>query len=97
MSRAKLSSIPAMKPGLSETDRAFIERTKALRKATGMTQQQMADALQIPKERYKKYENRSRMPGHLLKPFSAIVRRPVDYHLTGQSPPRTPSPKPIRP
>lgn len=84
-SQAELSSISAMKRSVSLVDRAYIERTKELRKAAGLTQQQMADALQIPLERYKKYENRSRLPGNLLHPFSVIVRRPVEYVLTGQA------------
>jgi hypothetical protein len=46
----------------------------------------MAAALQIPAENYRKYENRTPMPHHLIEPFALIVGRDVSYVLTGKSP-----------
>lgn len=90
MSRAGLSSIPAMKTGKSAVTSAYIRRVKDLRIARGFTQKQMADALQIPLERYKKYEQRSRLPPELVQPFAAVVGRDVEHVLTGQSSVRGP-------
>ena len=60
-------------------DKAFAQRTKALRMAhDGWTQQQMADALNIPLERYKKYENRSPMRHDLIPRFCLIVGVTID-------------------
>lgn len=72
-----------MKTGPSAAKIAYIQRVAELRRARGFTQQQMADALQIPLERYKKYESRSRLPPDLVQPFAAIVGRPVEFVLTG--------------
>jgi transcriptional regulator with XRE-family HTH domain len=90
MSRAELSSISAMKPGSSAAKAAYINRVKQLRKERGFTQRQMAEALQIPLERYKKYEQRSRLPPELLPSFAAIVGCPVERVLTDSPSPRGP-------
>lgn len=88
MSRAELSSISAMKQGISAAKAAYISRVKQLRIERGFTQRQMAGALQIPLERYKKYEQRSRLPPELLQPFAAIVGCPVERILTDNPLPR---------
>ena len=62
----------------------FIARTKALRMATGMTSQEMATALNIPHERYKKYENRTALPHELIEQFALIARVPVAFVMTGR-------------
>jgi transcriptional regulator with XRE-family HTH domain len=51
----------------------FCRRTAELRDARGWTQQQMADALAIPLERYKKYETRTPLPHLLLVRFALIA------------------------
>ena len=57
--------------------RKFCERTAELRDARGWTQQQMADALAIPLERYKKYEKRSPLPQWLVARFALLVDREI--------------------
>lgn len=60
-------------------------RIAALRDARGWTQKQMATALGVPVEAYKKYENRvgSVMPSYLIPRFAQFVDRDVAYILTG--------------
>ena len=60
-------------PTLSAWKKRFCQRTAELRDAHGWTQQQMADALAIPVERYKKYEQRSPLPHHLVPRFCLIL------------------------
>lgn len=64
--------------------RAYIARVKEARKLTGRTQQEMATALGISLDRYKKYETRSPLPPYLLPRFAAIVGREVDTIMTGR-------------
>ena len=52
---------------------AFIARTAAAREAANMTQQEVADALQIAQDTYKQYETRSPLPHHLVPAFCAVV------------------------
>jgi hypothetical protein len=69
-------------------NRAYCRRVKDLRRSKGWTQQQMATALGLPLDRYKKYEDRSPMPGYLVEPFALIVERTVGYVMTGKPAPR---------
>lgn len=71
----------------------FRERVKRLREERGWTAEEMAMALDIPAERYRKYESRSPMPHYLLVRFALIVGRDVEYILTGKLPPRRPKPE----
>lgn len=59
-------------PTLSAWRKRFAERTAELRDARGWTQAQMAEALGIPIERYKKYEQRTPLPHNLLARFALI-------------------------
>lgn len=69
-----------------EFNEAFIARVKRLREQhNGWTSEQMAKALGIPAERYRKYEYRSVLPHYLIEPFAMIVGRDVAYVLTGRS------------
>ena len=61
-------------------------RVKALREGKGWTAEQMATALGIPPERYRKYENRSPIPQYLIPRFALIVDRSVEFVLTGAEP-----------
>lgn len=62
----------------------FNQRVRALREARGWTQLQMATALGISEERYRKYENRSPLPHDLLERFALITGRSVHYIVTGR-------------
>jgi transcriptional regulator with XRE-family HTH domain len=64
---------------------AYCQRVRDLRDERGWTADQMATALGIPPDRYRKYETRSPMPAYLVERFSLIVGRDVDYVLTGKS------------
>lgn len=49
-----------------------------------MAQAEMADALGIPVERYRKYERRSAMPVWFLERFCAIVGADIEFVVTGR-------------
>ncbi len=68
-----------------EFNEAFIARVKRLREDRGWTSEQMATALGIPPERYRKYEYRSVLPHYLIEPFAMIVERDLAYMLTGKA------------
>lgn len=69
-----------------EFNEALIARVKRLREEhDDWTAEQMAIALGIPPERYRKYEYRSVLPHYLIEPFAMIVGRDVAYILTGRS------------
>ncbi|GGJ39741.1 hypothetical protein GCM10011393_07480 [Sphingopyxis bauzanensis] len=59
-------------------------RVQRLRIEREWTQQQMAAAIGLPHERYKKYETRSPMPAYLLPRFAQMVDRSVTYLVTGK-------------
>lgn len=65
---------------------AFIARTKQLRKASGLTQEETAIALGLPLDTYKKYEKRSVMPLYLVDRFATIVRGDLVFLITGRKP-----------
>lgn len=73
-----------MNEGRSGFNIAYCRRVQELREARGMTQEQMATALEIPLDRYKKYEIRSPLPPHLIERFSVIVGRDISYVVTGK-------------
>lgn len=70
-----------------EFNEAYIARTKRLREDRGWTSEQMATALGVPAERYRKYEYRSLLPHYLIEQFATIVERDVSYILTGRAAP----------
>lgn len=63
---------------LTEWNLKFCRRIAELRDARGWTQQQMADALGINLERYKKYETRTPMPHGFVSRFALIVGREIE-------------------
>ncbi len=65
---------------------AYCARVKEARKARGWTAEQMATALGLPPERYRKYENRSPLPAYLIERFSLISGVEVHYIVTGKHP-----------
>lgn len=60
------------------------KRVHRLRNERGWTAEQMATALGVPPERYRKYEYRSPLPHYLMERFALIVGRDVEYLLTGK-------------
>ena len=76
-----------------EFNESLLKRVHTLRNERGYTAEQMAIALGIPPERYRKYETRTPLPQYLIERFAIIVDRDVEYILTGKSsrPPRKPS------
>lgn len=72
---------------VSNEERLFNEalcaRVKYLRNGRGVTAEEMAKALGVPAERYRKYEARSPLPQYLIERFSIIVGRDIEYVLTG--------------
>ncbi len=67
-----------------EFEAMFIERTKALRAHRGMTSAEMAAALDIPVDRYRKYESRTPMPHDLLERFAIIAGVTLDFLVSGR-------------
>lgn len=65
-------------------DDALCARVHRLRNERGWTAQQMATALGIPAERYRKYEYRSPLPHYLIERFALAVGRDVEYVLLGK-------------
>ena len=72
-----------------ENEAAFNEalrgRIRDLREAGPWNQEQMAEALDIPADRYRKYETRSPMPPYLIQRFASIVGKDVEFILTGKA------------
>ena len=62
----------------------FTARVRAWRDERGWTADQMATALGIPPDRYRKYETRSPLPAYLMEPFSLICEREVSELITGR-------------
>jgi transcriptional regulator with XRE-family HTH domain len=63
---------------------SLVARVKALREEKGWSAEQMATALGVPAERYRKYESRSPLPQYLIQRFALIVDRSVEFILTGK-------------
>jgi transcriptional regulator with XRE-family HTH domain len=64
---------------------ALIARVHRLRNDKGWTAEQMAIALGIPPDRYRKYEYRTPLPHYLIERFALQVGREVEYILFGRS------------
>jgi transcriptional regulator with XRE-family HTH domain len=69
----------------AEFNADLIERVRRLRKERRWTAEQMATALGISPDRYRKYESRTPLPHYLVERFALIVGRDIDYVLTGKS------------
>jgi transcriptional regulator with XRE-family HTH domain len=63
----------------------FTARVRAWRDERGWTADQMATALGVPPDRYRKYESRSPLPAYLIEPFALICEREVSELVTGRS------------
>jgi transcriptional regulator with XRE-family HTH domain len=84
--------------GIDQIEREYNEslckRLREARETRGLTQEQMADVLNIPKERYKKYEGRSPLPPYLFEKVSIITACDLVWLVTGK---RSRRPSPTRP
>lgn len=61
----------------------FTKRVKDARAALGWKQWQMAEALDMPQDKYKQYEGRSLLPHHLIGRFCLITRVDPEWLMTG--------------
>lgn len=70
----------------AEFNEALCARVKRLREEhEDWSQEQMATALGLPYDRYRKYEYRTPLPSYLFEQFSNIVGRDIEYLVTGKS------------
>lgn len=65
---------------------AFRLRLKQIRIELAWSQADMAAALGVPLENYKKYERRSKFPPHLIAQLARVTHRPLEFILTGRGP-----------
>lgn len=72
------------KGGEEAFNAALCERVRELRKGRGLTSEQMATALGIPKDRYRKYEYRSPLPLYLVERFALITGASLAFLITGK-------------
>jgi hypothetical protein len=62
----------------------YCGRVKRFREETNMSAADMADLLDIPADRYRKYENRSPMPVYLITKFCRIVGCDLEHLIMGK-------------
>jgi ribosome-binding protein aMBF1 (putative translation factor) len=79
----KMAGMKSASQTSSEFNAGFIARVRELREARGLSQQDAADSLQIPFERYRKYEQGTMMPHRLIQPFIFMVDGDLNYLMTG--------------
>lgn len=63
---------------------ALCERVKRFREERGWTAAQMATALGIPADRYRKYENRSPLPAYLMVRFCLNTNVDLENLVAGK-------------
>lgn len=68
----------------AEFKQSFMARVAAARQALGWKQWQMAEALDMPQDKYKQYESRSLLPHHLIRRFCLIARVDMEWLMTGR-------------
>ncbi len=68
----------------TEFEALYLARVKALRELKGWTAEQMATALGIPADRYRKYENRTPLPHSLMERFAIITGVSLEFLITGR-------------
>ena len=64
---------------------AYQARVREAREARKWTAEQMATALGIPADRYRKYETRSPLPAYLIERFCLIAGVDLHWLLTGRA------------
>lgn len=62
----------------------YCGRVKRFRNETNMSAEKMAELLDIPAERYRKYEKRSPMPVYLIEKFCLIVGCDLEHLILGK-------------
>lgn len=62
----------------------FTKRIKEARIALGWKQWQMAEALDMPQDKYKQYEGRSLLPHHLIGRFCLVAHVNPEWLVTGR-------------
>jgi transcriptional regulator with XRE-family HTH domain len=67
----------------------YCGRVKRFREETNMSAADMADLLDIPADRYRKYESRSPMPVYLIAKFCRIVGCDLEHLILGKPRERT--------
>ena len=77
---------------------ALIRRVRAWREEKGWTAEQMAVALGVPPDRYRKYESRTPLPSYLMQRFCLITDTDLENLILGKprqraNPPRVISAK----
>ncbi len=65
-------------------NKALLDRVRGIRAAKGWSAEEMAMALGIPAERYRKYEKRSPIPHYLIPRLALISGRSAEWILTGK-------------
>jgi DNA-binding XRE family transcriptional regulator len=82
------SMLRAMPTKLKNDELAFnaalFDRVKSIRESKDWTAEQMATALGIPAERYRKYENRTPIPHYLIPRIALLSGRSPEWVLTGK-------------
>ena len=63
---------------------ALITRVKRWREEKGWTAAQMATALGIPPDRYRKYETRTPLPTYLMERFCLITETDLENLILGK-------------
>lgn len=78
---------------------AFIERTRWARRASGLSQDEVAEGLGIEQTRYSKYETRSMLPHEFVPMFCLLTRIDADwlFREKGRAPAASAKPEPNRP
>lgn len=67
-------------------NQGYFERIRWVReRKMDWTAEQMATALGIPAERYRKYEKRSPLPPYLIQKFALITDTTIEFLLTGKN------------
>jgi transcriptional regulator with XRE-family HTH domain len=63
----------------------YCGRVKRFREETNMSAAEMADLLDIPADRYRKYESRSPLPVYLVPKFCRIVGCDLEHLILGKA------------
>lgn len=76
----------------------LLQRTKEARNRVGASQAEMARMLRIGHSAYKRYEDRTPLPHHLIEAFCGITQTDIHYFVTGRHRPvlvvNRPAPEP---
>jgi ribosome-binding protein aMBF1 (putative translation factor) len=68
-----------------EFNEQFVRRVRQIREALGWKPALMAERMGVPLENWRKYENRTPLPHHLIPKFCRITGAEVWFLLTGET------------